>query len=94
MLVNPIFAQSGMITNITEDVETDFGTYHPYETIFTANVPLFNIESDFSNVTNFSWLSHNFNTTDSSLLLLAGDGNGPESQPASPLPQQCYQSPH
>jgi hypothetical protein len=59
-------AQSPMIANITDDVETDFGTYHPYQVNFTPNVPLFTIEPDFSNVENFGY---NYSEMDSILLL-------------------------
>ncbi len=58
-----------MIATITEDVETDFGIYHPYSAEFTPDVPLFTVESDFSNVENFSHLYAGFSAIDSSLLL-------------------------
>ncbi|RKY53468.1 MAG: hypothetical protein DRP89_06165 [Candidatus Neomarinimicrobiota bacterium] len=62
-------AQSSMIANITEDVQTDFGLYHPYPANFTPNVPTFTVESDFSNVSNFSMIEWMLNSTDSTLLL-------------------------
>jgi len=60
-----------MIANITEPVQTDFGIYQPYNSLFTPNVPPFQIEADFSNIGNFSWVSlHNkFTSADSTLLL-------------------------
>jgi len=61
--------QSQMIADITEDVQTDFGTYHPYPVSFTPNVPPLSIEPDFSNVSNFSELSWQFTSIDSALLL-------------------------
>ncbi len=63
------FAQSQMIANITEDVQTDFGLYHPYPANFTPNVPTFSVEPDFSNVANFSMIEWMLNSTDSTLLL-------------------------
>ena len=61
-------AQSYMIVNISDDIQTDFGTYHPYPANFTPNVPLFTVEPDFSNVENFSKI-YGFSATDSALLL-------------------------
>ncbi len=61
-------AQSQMIANITDEVQTDFGTYHPYSANFTPNVPTFTIEPDFSNIENFSQ-TYGFSSVDSTLLL-------------------------
>lgn len=61
-------AQVSMIADITTDVQTDFGTYHPYPADFTPNVPLFAVEPDFSNVENFQYL-YGFSAVDSALLL-------------------------
>jgi hypothetical protein len=62
-------ANTQMIANITEDVSTDFGTYHPYAANFTPMVPAFTVASDFSNVINYQEMSWLFNSTDESLLL-------------------------
>ncbi|MCK4297562.1 MAG: DUF3160 domain-containing protein, partial [Candidatus Marinimicrobia bacterium] len=62
-------AQSQMIANITEDVQTDFGIYHPYLANFIPDVPTFSVEADFSNVSNFSMVEWMINSTDSTLLL-------------------------
>ena len=61
-------AQSQMIANISEDVQTDFGIYQPYTANFTPDVPLFSVEPDFSNVENFSDF-YGFSAVDSALLL-------------------------
>jgi len=58
---------SQMIADITSDIETEFGTYHPYPAIFTPTVPLFTVESDFSNVENWSSLFE-FSSIDTALL--------------------------
>ncbi len=60
-------AQSQMMADITEDVQTDFGTYHPYPAVFTPSVPLFTVASDFNNVENFAIL-RNLGAIDSTLL--------------------------
>jgi len=62
-------AQSQMIANITEDVETNFGIYHPISVNFNPQVPNFTVEPDFSNVTNFYRFEWMINSVDSSLLL-------------------------
>jgi len=54
LLISSLHAQ--MIVNIDNDVITEFGTYRPYPAIFTPNVPLFTVESEFSNVENWSSL--------------------------------------
>jgi len=61
-------AQSQMIANITNEVQTDFGTYRPYSANFTPDVPMFAVEPDFSNVENFSQID-GFSSADSALLL-------------------------
>ena len=57
-----------MIANITEYVQTNFGTYHPYPAIFTPNVPFYPVDLDCSYVVNFSKLRGWFNPTDLALL--------------------------
>jgi len=64
-----IQAQSQMIATITEDVETNFGTYHPIHVNFNPNVPAFIVQPDFSNVANFSQFEWMINSVDSALLL-------------------------
>jgi hypothetical protein len=56
-----------MLAEITSEIETDFGRYHPYPAAFAPNVPVFSVKPDFSNVVNFSnrW---GFTTADSTLL--------------------------
>ena len=60
-------SQAQMIANISENVETDFGTYYPYPAEFTPAISSFNLEPDFSNVENWSEL-FGFNSTDLILL--------------------------
>ncbi len=43
-------AQVQMIAEITEDITTGFGTYHPYPAVFHPELPAFHVEPDFSNV--------------------------------------------
>lgn len=61
-------AHAQMIADITADVTTDFGTYHPYPAHFTPVVPAFTVAPDFSNVKNFDDMSWFFNPKDSILL--------------------------
>ncbi|MDO9548883.1 MAG: DUF3160 domain-containing protein [Candidatus Marinimicrobia bacterium] len=56
-----------MIADITTDIETEFGTYHPYPAIFTPSVPLFTVESNFSNIENWS-SQFEFSSIDLALL--------------------------
>jgi hypothetical protein len=58
-----------MIAEITSDVVTKFGTYHPFPTEFTPDVPSFSVEPDFSNVINFPNLQGCFTSGDSALLI-------------------------
>ena len=48
------YAQESMIADITESVETEFGTYIPYLVEIEPDVAQYEIESDFSNVVNFT----------------------------------------
>ncbi len=57
-----------MLANITEDVTTEFGIYHPIPVEFTAQVPAFSFKPDFGDVNNFDQVSWNFNGIDSALL--------------------------
>ncbi|MCK4591472.1 MAG: DUF3160 domain-containing protein, partial [Candidatus Latescibacteria bacterium] len=59
-----------MIADITTDVATEFGTYHPYPVDIVAQVPPYTIQSDFSNVSNFS----DFNFTEQEKTLLLENG--------------------
>jgi len=43
-----------MLATISEDVETEFATYHPIIVNIVPNAPQFIVEPDFSNVSNFS----------------------------------------
>ena len=43
-----------MIADITEDVETEFGMYHPYIVEIVPDAEQYTVEADFSNVVNFS----------------------------------------
>lgn len=61
------FAAAQMIADITADVATEFGTYHPYPAEFTPAVSSFTVEPDFSNVENRS-AAHGFSAIDSMLL--------------------------
>jgi len=47
-------AQSWMLADITQPVQTDFGLYHPYQVSITPSVPSYSVAPDFSNVANFS----------------------------------------
>ena len=58
-----------MIAQIQEDVETEFGIYHPVPVVFNPQVPVFSLSADFSNVSNNHYLAHGFTSTDSTLLL-------------------------
>lgn len=57
--------RSQMLATITEDVTTEFGTYHPIPVNFAAQVPAFTVSPDFSNVNNFPG---GFSSVDSTLL--------------------------
>jgi len=59
-----------MIADIAEDVETEFGTYHPYLVNVEPCVEPYTIEPDFSNVVNFN--DFTFSDTDKVLLLQNG----------------------
>jgi hypothetical protein len=48
------FAQSQMIADITTDIETEFGTYHPYLVEITPQATQYTVAPDFSNVVNFN----------------------------------------
>ncbi|MCK4689964.1 MAG: DUF3160 domain-containing protein, partial [Candidatus Marinimicrobia bacterium] len=48
------YAQESMIADITESVETEFGTYIPYLVEIEPDAAQYEIESDFSNVVNFT----------------------------------------
>jgi hypothetical protein len=61
-------ANAQMIATITQDVSTEFGTYHPYAAHFTPMVPAFTVASDFSNVSNYQEMSYLFNSKDKDLL--------------------------
>lgn len=60
-------APSQMIADITEDVETEFGTYHPYTVNVQPSIPPYSIEPDFSNVSNYG--DFEFTEDDESYLL-------------------------
>lgn len=47
-------AKPQMIADITTDVETEFGTYHPYIVEVTPQASQYTVEPDFSNVVNFN----------------------------------------
>jgi len=76
LLLLSIFFWSGpaavqqMIADITEDVETEFGTYHPYLVDVDPCVEPYTIEPDFSNVVNFN--DFTFSDADKELLLQNG----------------------
>ena len=75
LLLLGIFFWSGhvaaqMIADITEDVETEFGTYHPYLVDVEPCVEPYTIEPDFSNVVNFN--DFTFSDADKALLLQNG----------------------
>ena len=55
-----------MIADITEDVETEFGTYHPYIVEITPQANSYTIEAGFANVVNFADFS--FSAVEESLL--------------------------
>jgi hypothetical protein len=67
-LVIPGLVSGQMIANISEEIQTDFGTYQPYEANYLPNSAGFILKSDFSNVTNFSMVGDMFNSADSALL--------------------------
>ena len=51
------FASGEMLATITEDVETEFATYHPIIVNIVPKARQFTVAPDFSNVSNFSWFS-------------------------------------
>ena len=56
------------IADITNDVETDFGTYHPYLVTITPAASTYSVNSDFDNVSNFQDLSAIFSEADLNFL--------------------------
>ncbi|MCD6170524.1 MAG: DUF3160 domain-containing protein [Candidatus Latescibacteria bacterium] len=69
----PFFSTSTsaqMLADITADVETEFGTYHPYPVDIVPQVPSYTIRPDFSNVSNFD----DFNFTEQERALLLENG--------------------
>ncbi|MFB0517382.1 MAG: DUF3160 domain-containing protein, partial [Candidatus Neomarinimicrobiota bacterium] len=67
MTVLPLQAQ--MLADITSDVETEFGTYHPYLVEVIPSLETYAVEPDFSNVDDFARFAGTFNSIDSTLLL-------------------------
>lgn len=59
-----------MLADITEDIQTDFGIYHPYLIDISPQAVQFTVEPDFSNVVNFN----QFNFSDGSLNILKANG--------------------
>ena len=57
-----------MIADITEDVETEFGTYHPYPVDVVPSAGPYVVEQDFSNVSNFDDFESIFSDADKDLL--------------------------
>jgi len=51
---NISFVQTTMLADIAGEIETEFGTYISYLVDIEPNAPQYVVESDFSNVTNFS----------------------------------------
>lgn len=62
----PVHSQ--MIVTISNDVETNFGTYHPIQVEFTPSVPEFTLDPDFKNVENFENLKWFFTSSDVDML--------------------------
>ncbi len=54
LILTMSYSQTDMITDITESVETEFGTYIPYLVEIEPDAAQYEIESDFSNVVNFT----------------------------------------
>jgi len=46
----PAFSQAQMQFNITEDIKTEFATYHPFPAVFNPQISLFTIKPDLSDV--------------------------------------------
>ncbi len=67
-LSSVVMAQSQMIADITENVETEFATYQPYLVEFTPSVPSFTIDPDFANVNYFTRMPSTLNETEMNLL--------------------------
>ncbi|MEJ2355260.1 MAG: DUF3160 domain-containing protein, partial [candidate division WOR-3 bacterium] len=61
-----VHGSASMIADITEDIETEFGTYRPYTVNITPSCSLYAIESGFTNVMNFD--SFSFTGVEESLL--------------------------
>ena len=63
--------EAQMIADIRQDVQTEFGVYHPYVVTITPQAEPYEVAPDFSNVKNFSALNefYQFSETERSLLL-------------------------
>ena len=67
-IFTPTYA--GMMAEITGDVETEFGTYHPYPVNIVPRVQPYTIDPDFNNVYNFD--KFQFSEDEKALLLENG----------------------
>jgi len=65
-LIFSVSSNASMIADITEDRETEFGTYHPYTVDVTPSCAPYTIESGFTNVMNFD--SFSFTSVEETLL--------------------------
>lgn len=63
--------EAQMIADIRQDVQTEFGVYHPYIVAITPQAEPYEVASDFSNVKNFTALDefYQFSEIERSLLL-------------------------
>jgi len=69
ILYLPSLILGQMTASITEDINTDFGIYHPNTTVFTPAVPDYTIQPDFSNIVNLYSIPLQLSSGDSTLLL-------------------------
>jgi hypothetical protein len=61
-------AESQMIADVTSNIQTEFGIYHPYLINITPAAETYSVESDFNNVANFQSFASGFNQNDLALL--------------------------
>jgi len=66
ILINP--AESQMIADVTSNIQTEFGIYHPYLVNITPAAETYSVNPDFSNVSNFQSLIAAFDQQDLPLL--------------------------
>ena len=61
-------AESQMIAEVTSNIQTEFGIYHPYLVNITPAAETYSVNPDFSNVSNFQSLAAKFSQANLTLL--------------------------